>query len=459
MIDGPHRYDTISISRWRDDMILWKKMEWQSIQYRVNDAKVVYNNPALRWTQNSFVHVFVMLLDRTLFDREKNRYTVDRFLTTMHDVRLDSVLLWPSYPNLGIDARNQWDFYSALPGGLSGLKNLVDEFHHAGIRVFLPYQPWDTATRDADTSKPRYQSDIHMLYSIVNATGADGINGDTMYGLPTPFVRSNVAACPEGGLPSSLLGSNAMSWGYFSGYTNFPPVARTKFLDPRHMVLVCNRWSLNRAEELQMAFFNGIGYVIWENIWGIWNAMTEREWQIVRRTMTILQRFSFGTSSAMWQPYVPRLPLHIFVSAFPVISLHSVFFTLIRTSDTPFADTIELDVTAYPWLLLQKDNELEVYDVYHGSALPFVRFSPLHKVIRVSGISMEAIGYGALFLTTQDKRPKWLLPFLETMQAMTAKPLSNFETARPLLSQEMRSSDSRTILEFASRHDHLKKIP
>ncbi len=31
---------------------------------------------------------------------------------------IDAVLLWPDYPNLGVDARNQIDMIHALPGGV-----------------------------------------------------------------------------------------------------------------------------------------------------------------------------------------------------------------------------------------------------------------------------------------------------------------------------------------------------
>ena len=51
----------------------------------------------------------VMLHDRFLFNRSSNQWTVPRFL---RDVgarygQLDSVLVWHSYPNIGVDDRSQ----------------------------------------------------------------------------------------------------------------------------------------------------------------------------------------------------------------------------------------------------------------------------------------------------------------------------------------------------------------
>ena len=40
------------------------------------------------------------------------------------------------------------------------------------------------------------------------------------------------------------------------------------------MVNVCDRWNRDKTDNLQYAFFNGVGYESWENIWGIWNQIT-----------------------------------------------------------------------------------------------------------------------------------------------------------------------------------------
>jgi len=37
---------------------------------------------------------------------------------------------------------------------------------------------------------------------------------------------------------------------------------------------ISDRWNHNKTNNLQFAFFNGIGWESWENIWGIWNGIT-----------------------------------------------------------------------------------------------------------------------------------------------------------------------------------------
>ena len=58
------------------------------------------------------------------------------------------MLLWQGYPNIGVDERNQFDMLESLPGGIAGLKQLVQDFHDHGVKVLLPYLPWDQGTRN-----------------------------------------------------------------------------------------------------------------------------------------------------------------------------------------------------------------------------------------------------------------------------------------------------------------------
>ena len=52
------------------------------------------------------------------------------------------MLLWQSYPNIGIDNRNQFDMLRDLPGGLPNVAKVVDAFHARGVHVLWPYNPW-----------------------------------------------------------------------------------------------------------------------------------------------------------------------------------------------------------------------------------------------------------------------------------------------------------------------------
>ena len=81
-----------------------------------------YRRPELLWTQRNFIQPQMMAEERYFYDPAAGKYTVDRYLDDL-DKRyggIDSVLIWPVYPNIGIDNRNQWDLARDLPGGIAG---------------------------------------------------------------------------------------------------------------------------------------------------------------------------------------------------------------------------------------------------------------------------------------------------------------------------------------------------
>ena len=138
-----------------------------------------------------------MLHDRYLFDRASGTWTVKRWL---QDVKLryggvDSVLLWHSYPNIGVDDRSQFDMLRSLPGGVAGVRGLVDAFHAEGVKVLLPYNPWDTGT-----ARPDNVDDVELV-ELIQQVDADGFNGDTMFGIDSSFYEVSIS---NGGKPVAL---------------------------------------------------------------------------------------------------------------------------------------------------------------------------------------------------------------------------------------------------------------
>ncbi|KAF4039297.1 Sulfatase-modifying factor enzyme 1 [Phytophthora infestans] len=436
LIDGPDGPE--SVDAWRRDWTTWKKMELITNRYNPKDSCNVYNIQQTQWTQQNFVQTFLMMNDRSIYDRETQQYTVDKYVDEMQSRvgPIDSVLIWPAYPNIGVDNRNQWDLLRDLPGGVEGVKGVISDFHRRGVRVIIPYNPWDIGTRDESGLEDMvrmYNADITTLTETVPELKADGFNGDTMYGVPKSFYNCSnpVVAAPEGGVPTAYLSHNPMSWGYFFGYSHFPPVARAKFLESRHMVQICARWSLDRTAELLTAFFNGAGYVVWENVWGIWNAMTEREDETAKRMFAILRKFGTIVSTGEWTPYYAMKGDGLFASAFTLSS--ESLYTVIST--------VQKDMTyEVPLPTDQAGEDVRIYDVYHGVELK--KHSGNSTNGTVVKVTLEPRAFGAIYVT---KSSNDMTQFLNEMQAMTTKPLTKYSTARNLLQQQLiRSTSSNT---------------
>ena len=92
---------------------------------------------------------------------------------------------------------------------------------------------------------------------------------------------------------------------------------KLKWLEPRHMINIENRWGRDRNNDLQYMFFNGIGYIAWENVWGIWNQLTPRDAETLRRIATIQRQFAPLIVSLDWTPYEQTLQAGVFASRFP----------------------------------------------------------------------------------------------------------------------------------------------
>jgi len=107
-----------------------------------------YERPELRWTQSSFMQPQMMIEDRYFYDPVAGRYTVDRYLDDLEKRYggIDAVLVWHTYPNIGIDNRSQFDLLRDMPGGIHALKQMVADFHRCNVRVLFPMMLWDQGT-------------------------------------------------------------------------------------------------------------------------------------------------------------------------------------------------------------------------------------------------------------------------------------------------------------------------
>lgn len=143
------------------------KLERESVLASINYTGGVFANPSLGWTQGAYIQPQVHPYDRFFFDEVSGNYTVDRFLADLEKRYggVDAVLLWPTYTNIGIDDRNQFDFFRTMPGGLDGVKQVTALLHEAGVRVLWPYSPWDTGTRREALD------DEHTLAALLKQTG------------------------------------------------------------------------------------------------------------------------------------------------------------------------------------------------------------------------------------------------------------------------------------------------
>jgi formylglycine-generating enzyme required for sulfatase activity len=404
--------------RWLKDIRHWR--DERRIRTAYDPAR--YDQPALRWAQSSFIQPQMMVQDRYFYDPVAGRYTVDRYLDDLvkRYGGIDSVLIWSTYPNMGIDNRNQLDMVESMPGGLEGVRQMVADFHRRGVRVLFPMMMWDQGTRQPAEPWP------DALAARMKQIDADGINGDTQDGVPLGFTLAAekaghpLAFQPEGGASDEDVAWDVMTWGYFD-FPFIPTVARSKWLEPRHMVNICDRWNLDHTSNLQFAFFNGIGFESWENVWGIWIGMNPRDAEATRRVATIERAVARFLVSPDWEPHYPMHNFGVYASRWPLKD--GTVWTIVNR--TPYnISGRQMDVPATPGL--------RYFDLYHGIELKPETSGPS----AVLTFDIEANGYGAILAIPAEPNEK-IKALMQTMAALTSKPLASFSHEPVVLPQTL----------------------
>jgi gamma-glutamyl hercynylcysteine S-oxide synthase len=406
------------IEAWHKDVEHWRKEHLLRIGY--NGAE--YERPELRWTQSNYIQVQMMVEDRFFYDPNTHKYTVNRYLDDLEKRYggVDSVLIWHVYPNIGVDYRNQYDMLRAMPGGLPALKEVVADFHRRGVRVLFPVILWDQGTRDE--GQPDWQAASDLLSQI----GADGINGDTLFGVPRVFrtasdqTRHPLALEPEGPPPDEALAWNNLTWADLN--TSFSPaVSRLKWLEPRHMVHISDRWNRDKTDDLQSAWFNGIGYLAWENVWSIWNGITLRDAEGIRRVATMERSLSQLLTSESWYPLFPTLRFGTFASRWQ--QKNETLWTIINRN--------EYDVQERQFAI-PSEGPMHYFDLYHGVELEPEREASTD----VLTFALEAHGFGAV-LATPGQPDRNVQTLMATMKQLSARPLKSYSNTWNPLPQHM----------------------
>lgn len=422
MLHGPE--GPAGRAAWLSGLKQWRAERLTRMRYDGRE----YDRPELLWTRRVLSQNQMLVWDRTFYDPERRAYTVDLYLADVESRLgpIDAVLVWHVYPNLGTDERNSFDLLRDLPGGLPALRDVVDQFHRRGVKVFFPVLAWDTSTRPE--GKPVWTALVEALKEI----GADGINFDTLESAPVEFHRASLAAGhplalePQFSIRDESLQWSTLSWSDWVTWEDLhypfvPMVNKARWLEPRHMVNVTDRFTRDKRNSLQHALFNGIGYVTMENLWGFWYAMTPHDAEAVNRITRILRAVAPELTSPDWEPHAQTVQAGVFASRFG--GGERTLWTLVNRNEYA-VDGEQLRVPAAAGV--------RYYDLWRGAEL-----TP--AVTGGSGslrFGIEGLGFGAV-LATRGGTPPPMGELLAYMAERGRRPLSSYSRDWKPLPQTM----------------------
>jgi gamma-glutamyl hercynylcysteine S-oxide synthase len=320
----------------------------------------IYDREDLRWMSTDFACRMCMTYDTDFYDPSKDEYLIDSILAdgVKEFGGYSSIVLWQAYPRLGFDERNQFDFYRDMPGGLARIKTIVERCHSKNVRVFIDYNPWDTGTRR------EAKGDYEMLAEVIAAIDADGIFLDTLSEGSEKMrsvldkAKPGIAIVTEGHPPVEQLSICSGSWGQWLDEPGKPGILKLKWTEPRHMQYQIRRWDRDRSNEIKIAFFNGSGMLIWENIFGThnpWNLPDRQNW---KKANLILHYFADIFAGPSSDPYYPSRNSQVYINHWS--SSVADLFVLINRGEA-LSDEILFEI---PF-----ESQMKLYDLWQGRVI------------------------------------------------------------------------------------------
>ncbi|KAI8887578.1 DUF323-domain-containing protein, partial [Backusella circina FSU 941] len=405
-----------------------------------------YDVSSLKWAQSSYIQPHVMAHDLFLFDPKTNKYTVDRYLNDAEERygKIDSVVVWPSFANLGCDSRNTEDFFRCLPGGTHGIRSLVDEFHSRNIKVVFPVLSWDKGTRDPQASwsyiLPRLFKEFNVDGMLTDASHFTQDYWMNSLAIGHPLVYQSQGSDEKSDVnEAEIMRWNTVSMVKYDSKSRIPTVATRKLIEPKHMGFASHKWCRNKTQMIQHAFFNGIGIEMWENVFGTWNQVTPRDGEALRRTSSILRCFgSDFLANSEWEPHCPCVRWE---------SVYSSKFRHYKNKEQllwTFINKGPVEAVGHQ-IVVNYHIGLQFYDVWRGKEI-----FPDNIVDGLATISfdIEAHGYGCIFATPDVAMlPEGFEILLKTMHICSKTSLLSYPIANAILWQEL---DQVTVSSFSS---------
>ena len=252
------------------------------------------------------------------------------------------------------------------------MKEFTRKTHAKGVRVFLPYKPWDIRSDECP------ESIINNMLRIVKETEIDGIWFDTMNSVPEGFreridaIRPGVLFCTEG--HPALIKSIETITGHWDQFIEFtmPRSNILRYLFPENNAPIASRWQVGEGKDrlISHAIYNGTGLATWQDIFGAWLPFSKEQKETLKKWKKILLDHFATYFCSKPIPCYPALQENLLINRF--------------SSD---------------------DGSETIYSIYNGTNLPIegalFEISPVHRKVKelwrdVQLSTQDAIVYGKI---------------------------------------------------------------
>ncbi|MBP1654022.1 MAG: sulfatase-modifying factor protein [Bacteroidetes bacterium] len=299
---------------WRDGLRLMFQDRWLYDLESFDDT--LFKRADLAWIRTSYLLMLQFAWDREYYDALTGTSGFRTFLPSMDSLvgGYEAYMLWPTWPRLGLDPRNQWDMYRDLPGGLEELKKQVAFAREHGTKFFIAYNPWDESTRK--------EAHLAGMESMLRTLDADGVVLDTWGQSSRDFqaaadrVKPGVIMYSEGmAVPADMPG--IVAGRVHDAIYMPPPLNLNKLIKPDFAIFRVIQLAEGRIHrEIGVSLFNGYGNEL--------NIMRpgrpdwiEEELVYLGLATKVLRENSSAFTSKEWVPLLPTTVDSVWVNCWP----------------------------------------------------------------------------------------------------------------------------------------------
>lgn len=337
----------------------------------------MYEREDLQWIRHTYASHLIMAWDKKFYDYKTKTFNLEKFLERGKKWYGgdDFIGLWPTWPSLGLDQRNQWDLFRDLPGGLDKLNDLASMSRNHGTKFFICYNPWDESTRSEDH--------FGGMANLIDSIGADGVVLDTRGSSSKELqdaadsVREGVIMYSEGmAVPKDM--QNIVS-GRVHNAIYYPPALNlNKFIKPDFSIYRVAEISYERIRrEYALSMFNGYGTEL--NIFPPGRpSWVEEDYRFFGKTLRILRENTNNFVSYNYTPLIETLTDSIWVNKWPEDekTIYTIFSIIPEGFEGPLFEIQPEE--GYHFVDLWSHREIEP-DTIDGKFFIPVRTEAFHK--------------------------------------------------------------------------------
>ena len=277
----------------------------------------LYERQDLQWVRHAYVSTILMNWNSSYYNYQDGKFHIADYIKKGKQLYGgdDFIAIWPTWPTLGLDQRNQFDLFRDLPGGLNKIKNIANQSRASGTRLFVCYNPWDESTRG--------ENHFEGITNLIAGTSADGVvldtKGESSRALQNAAdkVRPGVIMYSEGmAVPKDMPGIVS---GRVHNALYYPPMLNlNKLIKPEFAIFrVAEIFKEPIQREFATSFFNGYGTElnIMEPGRPIW---VDEQYRYLGRTSRILRENTNNFVGPDFCPLIETTTENIWVNAWPL---------------------------------------------------------------------------------------------------------------------------------------------